>query len=62
MLDCSGLSARAQLPQLRGVKGEMLLLRLPEVSLTRPVRLLHPRIPVYVVPRGAARLHGRRHA
>ena len=52
VLDCSGLSARAQLPQLRGVKGDMLLLRLAEVSLTRPVRLLHPRIPVYVVPRG----------
>jgi glycine oxidase len=53
VLDCSGLGARAQLPQLRGVKGDMLLLRLPEVSFTRPVRLLHPRIPVYLVPRGA---------
>ena len=51
VLDCSGLGARAQLPQLRGVKGDMLLLRLPELSLTRPVRLLHPRIPVYIVPR-----------
>jgi len=29
----------------------MLLLRLPEVTLARPVRLLHPRWPVYVVPR-----------
>jgi glycine oxidase len=52
VLDCSGLSARAQLPQLRGVKGEMLLLRLGEVTLRRPVRMLHPRVPVYVVPRG----------
>ncbi|HTT43171.1 MAG TPA: FAD-dependent oxidoreductase [Steroidobacteraceae bacterium] len=53
VLDCSGLAARAQLPQLRGVKGEMLLLRLPELRLTRPVRLLHPRLPVYLVPREA---------
>ena len=30
----------------------MLLLRCPDVALARPVRLLHPRFPVYVVPRG----------
>jgi glycine oxidase len=29
----------------------MLLVRLREVSLQRPVRVLHPRLPVYVVPR-----------
>jgi glycine oxidase len=29
----------------------MLLVRTPEISLKRPVRLLHPRIPLYVVPR-----------
>ena len=52
VLDCSGLAARARLPDLRGVKGEMLLLRLPELTLHRPVRVLHPRQPLYVVPRG----------
>jgi glycine oxidase len=52
MLDCSGLAARTRLPGLRGVKGEMLRLQCPELALTRPVRLLHPRMPVYVVPRG----------
>ena len=52
VLDCSGLDARARLRDLRGVKGEMLLLRLPELRLNRPVRLLHPRFPLYVVPRG----------
>jgi len=51
VIDCSGFAARRQLTDLRGVKGEMLLLRLREVSLRRPVRLLHPRVPVYVVPR-----------
>jgi glycine oxidase len=51
VIDCTGLAARGELADLRGVKGEMLLLRLSELSLARPVRLLHPRIPVYVVPR-----------
>ncbi|HYL01809.1 MAG TPA: glycine oxidase ThiO [Steroidobacteraceae bacterium] len=52
VIDCRGLAAGDTLAGLRGVKGEMLLLRAPQVSLSRPVRLLHPRIPVYVVPRG----------
>ena len=51
VLDCRGLSARDALPDLRGVKGEMLLLRSHDLTLSRPVRLLHPRIPLYVVPR-----------
>jgi glycine oxidase len=51
VLECSGLGARTALPELRGVKGEMLLLKLPELSLQRPVRMLHPRWPLYVVPR-----------
>ncbi|MGM0584215.1 MAG: FAD-dependent oxidoreductase [Pseudomonadota bacterium] len=51
-LDCRGLAARDALPDLRGVRGEMAVLRCPEVSLSRPVRLLHPRAPIYVVPRG----------
>lgn len=52
MIDCRGLAARDSLPDLRGVKGEMLLLRCPDVTLSRPVRLLHPRIPLYIAPRG----------
>jgi glycine oxidase len=52
VLDCSGLDARRALAGLRGVRGEMLLVRAPEVVLSRPVRVLHPRMPVYVVPRG----------
>lgn len=50
VIDCRGLAARAELKDLRGVRGEMLVLRSPEVRLTRPVRLLHPRFPLYVVP------------
>ncbi len=52
VIDCSGMAARARLRDLRGVKGEMLLLHQPEVALRRPVRLLHPRMPLYLVPRG----------
>ncbi|MDG4902107.1 MULTISPECIES: glycine oxidase ThiO [unclassified Mesorhizobium] len=48
-VDCTGSGDRR--PELRGVRGEMLILRTHEISLTRPVRLLHPRISVYVVPR-----------
>ncbi|KGB80476.1 thiamine biosynthesis protein thio [Rhodovulum sp. NI22] len=51
-VDCRGLQARDTLPDLRGVKGEMIVLHTPEVTLHRPVRLLHPRFPLYIVPRG----------
>ncbi|MCE8513154.1 FAD-dependent oxidoreductase [Ruegeria pomeroyi] len=50
-IDCRGLHAREVLHDLRGVKGEMLVIRAPDVALTRPIRLLHPRMPLYVVPR-----------
>ncbi len=52
VVDCRGLAARDELTDLRGVKGEMLLLHSEEFSIQRSVRLLHPRIPLYVVPRG----------
>ncbi|MCL5776005.1 glycine oxidase ThiO [Limibaculum sp. FT325] len=52
VIDCRGLAAADRLADLRGVKGEMLVIRSPEVALTRPVRLLHPRWPIYIVPRG----------
>ncbi len=52
IIDCRGLAAQDQLPDLRGVKGEMLILHCPDLDLKRPIRLLHPRIPLYIVPRG----------
>lgn len=51
VIDCRGFAARPDLPELRGVRGEMILVRSREIALTRTVRLLHPRIPLYVVPR-----------
>lgn len=50
-IDCRGLAARDVLTDLRGVRGEMLLLYAPEVTLNRSIRLLHPRYPLYIVPR-----------
>ncbi|TWD51044.1 glycine oxidase [Agrobacterium vitis] len=51
VVDCTGAAAIAQQPDLRGVRGEMIYLQTPEVTLHRPVRLLHPRHPIYIVPR-----------
>lgn len=51
-IDARGLASRDQLPGLRGVRGEMVVLRSAEISLSRPIRLLHPRFPLYIVPRG----------
>jgi len=53
IVDCRGWAARDALPELRPVRGEMLVLRAPDVRIGRCVRFLHPRIPLYVVPRGA---------
>jgi glycine oxidase len=51
VFDCRGLGAREQWPQLRGVRGEVARLHAPEVSLSRPTRLIHPRFPVYIAPK-----------
>jgi glycine oxidase len=50
LIDCRGLDARRELAALRGVRGERLIVRSRDVVLRRPVRLLHPRHPLYVVP------------
>jgi len=52
-IDCSGLAARKDLDSLRGVRGERVVVQTREVNLSRTVRLLHPRFPLYVVPWGA---------
>ena len=54
-IDCRGIGARKDLPSLRGVRGERVLIHTLDVSLSRPVRLLHPRQPIYVVPQGDGR-------
>ncbi len=49
VLDCTGIASSDT--DLRGVRGEMLLLRSKDISLSRPIRLIHPRFPLYIVPR-----------
>ncbi len=56
IVDCRGIAARDELPDLRGVRGEMAVLRSPEFTLSRPVRLLHPRFSLYAVPWGENRI------
>ncbi|NNM72383.1 FAD-dependent oxidoreductase [Enterovirga sp. DB1703] len=51
IVDCRGLGARDAQPELRGVKGETVLIETAEIALSRPVRLMHPRWPIYVIPR-----------
>ncbi|MDB5504786.1 MAG: glycine oxidase [Tardiphaga sp.] len=55
VIDCRGLFARDRQPQLRGVKGEIIIVETDEVQLSRPIRLMHPRWPLYVIPRDGNR-------
>ncbi len=51
VIDCRGYSAENTDSELRGVKGEIVIVRNTEFTLQRPVRLMHPRYPLYIVPR-----------
>ncbi|SDP74020.1 glycine oxidase [Ralstonia sp. 25mfcol4.1] len=61
VLDCRGLGARGAwmdrdaqgnpVPGLRGLRGEVVRVHAPDVKLHRPVRLLHPRYPIYIAPK-----------
>jgi glycine oxidase len=53
VIDCRGLAARDRQPELRGVKGEMIIVETDEIEFSRPVRLIHPRWPLYIIPRAA---------
>lgn len=51
VIDCRGLGARPQWGALRGVRGEVIRVHAPDVALSRPTRLLHPRYPLYIAPK-----------
>ena len=57
VIDCRGLGAKQQLPELRGVRGELIVLQAPEVNIKRLVRLMHPRYRLYLVPKGYDHLY-----
>ena len=48
-IDCRGMAESDA--ELRGVKGEIAIVHNTDFSLNRPVRLMHPRYPLYVIPR-----------
>lgn len=50
-IDCRGLGAKPVLPALRGIRGEVARVHAPGIGLSRPVRLLHPRYPLYIAPK-----------
>ena len=51
VFDCRGLGARARWRELRGIRGEVIRVHAPEVTLQRPTRLIHPRYPIYIAPK-----------
>ncbi|WP_205962895.1 FAD-dependent oxidoreductase [Pararobbsia silviterrae] len=50
-IDCRGLGAKPAWNGLRGIRGEVARVHAPGVGLRRPVRLLHPRYPLYIAPK-----------
>lgn len=50
LFDCRGAAAIADYKHLRAIRGEIVRVYAPHVHLSRPVRLLHPRYALYVVP------------
>jgi glycine oxidase len=51
VIDCRGTGAKEAIQDLRGVRGEVLWVKTPEVQLQRPVRFMHPKYKLYVVPK-----------
>ncbi len=56
VVDCRGTGAKRDWPKLRGVRGEIVRLHAPEIELHHMLRLLHPRYPVYIVPRAEGKI------
>lgn len=55
LIDTRGVGARTDWSGLRGVRGEIITLHCEGANLRRPVRLMHPRYPLYIVPRPGQR-------
>jgi len=51
VFDCRGNGASADLKDFRSVRGEVARVYAPEVTISRAVRLIHPRYPLYIAPR-----------
>lgn len=55
VIDCRGLGSNELQKDLRGVRGEIIRVHAPDVNISHPVRLFHPRHVTYVVPYGNQR-------
>ncbi|MDB1135219.1 FAD-dependent oxidoreductase [Candidatus Anaplasma sp. TIGMIC] len=51
VFDCRGIGAKCDIPYLRGVRGESIVVYAPGASFKRAIRVTHPRYSIYVVPR-----------
>lgn len=51
VFDCRGLAAKDTVAGLHGVRGEMIRVHAPDVSIKHMVRVMHPRYKIYIVPR-----------
>jgi glycine oxidase len=49
IIDCMGVNS--SIKNLRGVRGEIITLHSTDIKLSRPIRLIHPRFPLYIIPR-----------
>lgn len=54
-IDCRGLGAKSDRQKLRGVRGEVLWVETDEIAFRHPIRLMHPRYKLYVVPKPGGR-------
>lgn len=64
VIDCRGLGAKSEFTDLHAIRGELIWLHAPNVNITRPIRFMHPRYNLYIVPRpnhnyiiGASEIH-----
>lgn len=51
IFDCRGMGGKNTNKTLRGVRGEVIWLECKDIILSRPIRLMHPRYKLYVVPK-----------
>lgn len=51
VVDCRGTGAHQLSEKVRGVRGEVIYVQTREIQLQRPVRLMHPRYQLYIVPK-----------
>ena len=49
--DCRGIGAKKQFSDLHSIRGELIWVHAPHVTINHPIRLMHPRYRLYIVPR-----------